>query len=283
MPLGNGTGSHRLDRELKSLDRWSIAVGLFAALVALAALVEIGVAGRAVKQYYAERAVIEAIARENFTDPPPDYPLAAFFSALTRTTFEVRAASETAPAVSDRDSLVTVGSAAIGAAALLGLIVAVLGWVWRANANLIAAGQRPDYGPGKAVAAFAIPLANLVLAPDAMRELHYRSHDEPEELHDSPVDDITAWFAAMIGGSVIISLLVAKYMLDIGSNLAIVTPLWMEFAMAAFAVLLLVSAGLLFFRLTRIVGRAQRDTLVARTPATEPPPERPRGVRLIRE
>jgi len=283
MPPGDGTGSPCVDREFNSLDRWSIAVGLFAALVAIATLVQIGIAGRAVKQYYAERAVIEAVARENFTDPPPDYPLAAFFSALTGTTLEARASSEFAPTVSDSENVVTLGTAAIGAAALLGLIVAVLGWVRCAHSNLLRAGQRPNYGPGKAVTAFAIPVANLVLAPDAMRELHHRSHDEPEELHDGPVDDVTAWFAAMIGGSVIISLLIAKYMLDIGSNLAIVTPLWMEFAMAAFAVLLLAAAGLLFFRLTRIIGRAQRDTLLAQAQTVEAAFERPRGVRLIRE
>lgn len=262
-----------MENGFRRLGLWSGLTVLFAALLALAGLAGIGLAGRAVKQYYAERAVIEAIARDHFSEPPPDYPLVAFVQALTQPSLTVTAGEDGAAApvpLLEHGATIT---GAVFAFALIGLVLSALVWVWRAHGNLRAAGFNPRYGPGKALAAYALPLVNLALAPDAMRELYNRSHAEPEELVDSPVDDVTAWWTAGIAGTVILSALVAKYMLDAVSNLAILTPLWMEYAMASFALILLLLCAGLFARLTRVVTQAQAENLVdhlAALPAPEP-------------
>lgn len=261
-----------MENGLRRLGLWSGLTVLFAGLLALAGLAGIGLAGRAVKHYYAERAVIEAIAREHFGQPPPDYPLAAFLEALTQPSLTVTAGEKVAAAPAPLLEHGATLAGAIFAFALIGLVLSALVWVWRAHGNLCAAGLNPRYGPGKALAAYALPLVNLALAPDAMRELYNRSHAEPEELVDSPVDDVTAWWTAGIAGAVILSALVAKYMLDAVSNLAIVTPLWMEYAMASFALILLLVCAGLFARLTRVVTQAQAENL-ADLPASLPVPE----------
>src|SRR5262245_55917536 len=71
---------------------------------------------------------------------------------------------------------------ALGATnALVGLFlliatVPVIGWIYRAHANLHEAGlDELRYSPGWSVGSFFVPLINLVIPFRAMRELHNRS------------------------------------------------------------------------------------------------------------
>lgn len=142
-----------------------------------------------------------------------------------------------------------------------GLALSALLWVWRAHANLLASGVPIRRTPAGAVFAYLVPGLNLVVPFEAMRELYNRSHGEPEELANAPVDDVTAWWTASIVGLLIFSALLFKLFVDRATNLIFLTPLWMEFVLVAFALSLLFGSALLFAALARKVTAAQADYL----------------------
>ena len=142
-----------------------------------------------------------------------------------------------------------------------GFLITAMFWVWRAHANLAEAGVRAKFGPGKAVAAYLIPAANLILPFEAMRELYNRSHGEIEEFAHSTVEDVTAWWTSVVVGLLIFSAMIVKFMLDAGTSLIIMTPIWMEFTIIAFALILLLGAAYLFSGLARKITAAQHDYL----------------------
>ena len=162
-------------------------------------------------------------------------------------------------------------------ASLIGLTVSALVWVYRAHANIAQTGVRPKFPPGKAVAAYLFPVANLFLPFEAMRELYNRSHGENEDFAHSPAEDVTAWWAAFLIGLIILSAMILKMVVDAATNLVIMTPLWMEFVAIAFSIVLLLSAAYLFSALTRKITRGQEEwlpELAASEPAAEPQPMR---------
>lgn len=164
------------------------------------------------------------------------------------------------------DSPVAISAIVMGVSSLA-FTIAMLVWVWRAHGNLQAAGIRQKYTPGKALAAYLIPLANLIMPFEAMRELHNRSHGEPEDFAHSAVEDVTAWWTALAVGLVIFSMMVLKFALDLSSNLVIMTPLWMEYAITCFAVVLLLGSAFLFSSLARKITAAQAEYLPTIDPA----------------
>ncbi len=167
-------------------------------------------------------------------------------------------------------------------ASAFGFMVAAMVWVYQAHANIAEAGVRPKFPPKKAVAAYLLPIANLFVPFEAMRELYNRSHGENEDFAHSPVDDVTAWWTAMLVGLLILSAMLAKLFVDAATALVIMTPLWMEYLIIAFSVVLLLSAAYLFSALTRKITRAQEEWLREIVKTAEDLPEPPRMTVTVR-
>ena len=246
---------------LRTLRASSLTV-TFSSLVLLAAgMVMLVLGGFEVKRVYERIAEIEELSR-----PTTVYG----YQSQYRETEAEYARSSTAlieqsiisggPEAPGWDSPAAI-SAMVMAVASLVFVIAMLVWVWRAHSNLQRVGIRQKYTPGKALAAYLIPVANLLMPFEAMRELHNRSHGEPEDFAHSTVEDVTAWWTAMSVGLVIFSMMVLKFALDLSSNLIIMTPLWMEYAIICFAVLLLLGSAFLFSNLARKITAAQAEYL----------------------
>ena len=167
-------------------------------------------------------------------------------------------------------------------ASAFGFMISAMAWVYRAHANIAEAGVRPKFPPGKAVAAYLLPIANLFVPFEAMRELYNRSHGENEDFAHSPVDDVTAWWTAMLVGLLILSAMLAKLFVDAATALVIMTPLWMEYVIIAFSVVLLLGAAYLFSALTRKITRAQEEWLHEIAETAEDLPDPPRMTVTVR-
>lgn len=242
---------------LRKLRASSIAVTVFASVFMLAGFAEIGLGGMAVKAEYARITEVETQAqqassfgsfrRQSAIQSQYNHSSSAFISQ-----------GRFIPSFRDRgwDNATTIAGLALLVSGLA-LILSALFWVWRAHENLARLGIRTKYTPRMAVAGFLVPVANLVLPFETMRELYNRSYCEPEELAHATVENVTAWWTAVVVGLLIFSAMIFKFMLDVGTNLAIITPLWMEYAIASFAMLLLLGSALLFAGLVRSITKAQ--------------------------
>ena len=166
--------------------------------------------------------------------------------------------------------------------ALIGFTISALTWVWRAHSNMASRGIAMKYSPGMTAMSYLIPGMNLIVPFEAMRELHNRSHGEIEEFSHSPVDNVTAWWAATIVGLLVFSGLLVKYGINYLTYFVFITPLWMEFILVAFALILLLGSTLLFAGLIRAITAVQPEHLATIDPieASTTAPQRPM-VRLI--
>jgi hypothetical protein len=266
-----------IEAGLRSVRRSSVIVTVFAALFVLAGLAQISLGAFAVKAEYDRIAQVEIMARQ----------ASPYGSYYRKSAVEAQYSESSSAFVSQGRFLPALehlgwsSPAAVAALATLcaglGFVVAALAWVWRAQANLARVGIRTKYAPGVTVIGFLVPVANLVLPFEAVRELYNRSRGEPDELAHATADDVTAWWTAVIVGLLVFSAMIAKFALDVATNLVIITPLWMEFAIASFAVLLLLGSALLFAGLARSITRAQDEYLpqVAPVALHEPAPRRP--------
>lgn len=151
--------------------------------------------------------------------------------------------------------------AVFAAIAASGFAACGLGWVWRAYRNLEKAGMKMKHSAIGAVTVFLIPLLNLVLPSEAMRELYNRSHGEPPELANSEADDVRAWFFAYFCGLILVSLVLFKFVYDAANPIVILTPYWMEVVMLSFAVILILLGVILFAFLARKITAAQSELL----------------------
>lgn len=246
---------------LRTLRAASLAVTVFSLVLLAAGMVQLVLGGIEVKHHYDRIAEREALTRpttvygyqQRYREQQAEYARSS--TALLEETL-IRGGPDS-PGIGSPAAIATIVLALSG----LGFLVAALVWVWRAHANLQRAGIRQKYTPGKALAAYLIPLVNLIMPFEAMRELYNRSHGENEELAHSSVDDVTAWWTAVVVGLVIFSMMVVKFALDLASNLIIMTPLWMEYAIICFAIVLLLGSAFLFSRLVRAITAAQAEYL----------------------
>ncbi|UOR14375.1 DUF4328 domain-containing protein [Qipengyuania aquimaris] len=257
-----------LEAKLRTLRVSSLAVTGFAILLVLAGLSQLVLGGVAVKEEYERIEQLEALAA-----PPSQYygyqqqrrQLQAEYNRSGSAFFiEGRflpTGDDQKPGIISIISLITLILAAIG------FVASAMIWVWRAHANIREVGIRSKYGPGFAVASYLIPVANFMLPFEAMRELHNRSHGESEDFAHSGVENVTAWWTAVLVGLLIFSAMIVKFALDAGTNLILMTPLWMEFALLAFAILLLLVSAYLFSSLTRAITAAQEEVLPEIDPA----------------
>ena len=267
-----------IESKLRSLRTSSIVVTVFALLLVCAGLVQIGLGGLAVGKEYERIEKVEQVAQQSATFYGYQSQRSALESEYNRSSTAFFLEGRFMPAT---DGLTLGEPAVIAAIALLvsglGFLVTAMIWVWRAHGNLSEAGVRTRYGPGKAIAAYLVPAVNLILPFEAMRELYNRSHGEPEDFAHSTVEDVTAWWTSVVVGLLIFSAMIVKFMLDAGSSLIIMTPIWMEFTIIAFALILLLLAAYLFSGLARKITAAQHEHLheiAASAPEMEEPSRR---------
>ena len=249
------------ERNLRALRRLSMAVTAFALLLAAAGMVQIGLGGIAVSEEYERIEEIEELTRQRtiYGYRARQLALEAEYRRSSTAFFLEGRFMPSDDELSFDDPAVLTGIASLLAA--FGFLAAAIAWVWRAHRNLTEAGMRPKFTAGKAVAGYLLPFVNFIVPFEAMRELYNRSHNEPEEFVDSTVEDVTAWYTAMVTGLLIFSAMTIKFALDYYTNLIIMTPLWMEFAIVAFALILLLGAAYLFSSLARRITAAQEEHL----------------------
>ena len=269
--------------KLRSLRLTSFVVTGFAVLLALAGVTQLALGGIAVKEEYERIEEREAMAmprgtvygyQQQYRQLEAEYNRSS--SAFFLQGRFLRTGDDAKPSTLAIVFLITL------LVSLVGFFASAMLWVWRAHANIREVGIRSRFGPGFAVASYIIPLANLMLPFEAMRELHNRSHGEPDDFAHSGVENVTAWWTAVVVGLAIFSALVVKFALDAGTNLILMTPLWMEYAILCFAVLLLLASAYLFASLTREITAAQEEVLPEIEPAELPAQDaRPRGVNLV--
>ncbi len=157
---------------------------------------------------------------------------------------------------------------ALGATnALLGLfllvaMVPVIGWTYRAHANLHQAGlDELRYSPRWSVGSFFVPLVNLVVPFRAMRELHNRSHGEGPWQAATPVGDVTSWWACLISAFAVSTVAAMVAFLATIPNLYVIQPPGVNTGLALFALVLFAGAGAFLFRTIGAVTRAQAQMM----------------------
>ena len=271
-----------IEGKLRRLRASSIIVTVFAVLLLALGIAQLGFGAVAVSEEYDRIEELERLSR-----PTTYYGYQAQQAAAqseynrsgSRFFLEGRFLSGT-DELSWGDPPALTFLAFLGAA--LGFLVAAMAWVWRAHANITEAGVLAKYSPGKAVAVYLLPIANMIFPFEAMRELHNRSNGEPEDFAHTTVEDVTAWWTAVIVGLLVFSAMIVKMTVDAGTNLIIMTPLWMEYGLLAFAIILLLSGALLFAGLTRKITSAQQEFLpeIAANASLQDGPKR-QSVRIV--
>ena len=250
-----------IESRFGGLRKAALAVTIFSLLLAATGLVQIGFGAIAVSEEYARIEQVEEQTRQR-TYYGYQRQQAAIEAEYRRSSGAFFSEGRFIPSddrLSPDDPALLTGIAMVLSA--LGFFVAAMIWVWRAHANLAKAGLRAKFTPAKAVASYLVPIVNLMLPFEAMRELYNRSHGENEDFAHAPVDDVTAWWTAVVIGLLLMSAMIVKFGFDAVSNLIIMTPLWMEFAILAFAIILLLAAASLFAGLARKITAAQEEYL----------------------
>lgn len=157
---------------------------------------------------------------------------------------------------------------ALGATnALVGLFlliatVPVIGWIYRAHANLHQAGlDELRYTPRWSVGSFFVPLVNLVVPFRAMRELHNRSHGEGPWQAATAVGDVTSWWACLIAAIAVSTVATMVAFLATIPYLYVIQPPGVNTGLALFALVLYAGAGAFLFRTIGAVTGAQAQML----------------------
>jgi hypothetical protein len=151
--------------------------------------------------------------------------------------------------------------------ALLGLFlliatVPVMGWIYRAHANLREAGlDELRYSPGWSVGSFFVPLLNLVVPFRAMRELHNRSHGEGPWQAATAVGDVTSWWACLISATMVSTVAAMVALIATLPNFYVLQPPGVNTGLALFSLVLFFGAGAFLFRTIGAVSRAQAQML----------------------
>ncbi len=271
-----------LDRNLRALRMRSLVVTVLSFIVLVAGLAQLTLGGIAVGQEYDRIAEYEAMM-----DKPSSYygyqqqrrELQAEYDRSSSAFFlEGRFIPSDESLAPDAPGVIAFVVLILSALAFL---AASMLWVWRAHANLRDVGIRAKFGPGKAVASYLIPIVNLMLPFEAMRELYNRSEGEGDDFAHASVENVTAWWTSVIVGLLILSAMIVKFVLDAQTNLIIMTPLWMEFAILCFAIVLLLASAYLFAGLTRKITDFQHEVLPEIEPGQIEPEAPRRTVKII--
>jgi hypothetical protein len=137
---------------------------------------------------------------------------------------------------------------------LLVSIVLVAMWIYRAHANLRAAGMDVEFTPGWAVGWYFIPIANLFKPFQAMRELWNSSRMLPTDFGGQAPSDVKVWWACYIVGN-ILSTVGMRMTLPDGTT----APTGLAFG--GMGTLVTAAAAYYLLQLVRGIDLAQRDEM----------------------
>lgn len=138
--------------------------------------------------------------------------------------------------------------------------IPILIWIYRAHANLAAAGLGGlRHSPGWVVASYFVPFANFVVPFGAMRELYNRSAGEPEEFGHISVGVVTSWWACHLGAVVVWFIVAASALVDAIPGVYLLTPFWAIYAWTTLMLLLLTGSAWFLVRIVREVTEAQQS------------------------
>jgi hypothetical protein len=141
---------------------------------------------------------------------------------------------------------------ALGSALLIAL------WIWRAHANLRTLGlDGLNFSPSWAVLSFLVPLLNLVVPFQAMRELYNRSIGEDALFAAQSAPDVTSWWACYLTGGFIPAVLLAMKSVGPLTGVHIVTPPLADALLFLFAIVLLAGSAFFLQRIIATVTEAQ--------------------------
>ena len=131
-------------------------------------------------------------------------------------------------------------------------------WIWRAHSNLRALGLTDlTHSPGWAVLSFLVPVLNLVVPFQAMRELYNRSIGE-EAIHAAQsAPDVTSWWTAYLFGGIIPAVLLFLKLVGPATGIHVVTPPVADGIMLGFALVLIATAAFFLQRIIATVTAAQ--------------------------
>lgn len=158
----------------------------------------------------------------------------------------------------------TLGFAALATmACVLASVVAVSVWIYLAHDNLRAMGLAElKYAPGWAVGSFFVPIVNLFVPFQAMRDLYNRSMGEEAHLAHESAPDVTSWWTCYIVGSAIQLFLAGMVLIDMLTNVYFTTPATANMILLLFASLLLLGSAFFLHRIIGAIVRAQRSGAV---------------------
>ena len=141
--------------------------------------------------------------------------------------------------------------------ALLVFLIAYFLWLHRAARNLRDGVEGMRFSPAFHVAAYFVPLVNLVVPFLAMRELWNRSHGEPPELADAGGGAVASWWACWIAATLLISAVVLRLVFTAMTGVIVVVPPLLDLLALGLALLFLIGASWFLFGLIGAVTRAQ--------------------------
>lgn len=87
--------------------------------------------------------------------------------------------------------------------AFVGSVIFVSMWIYRAHANLRAAGIETEFSPGWAVGWYFIPFMSLFKPFQAMRELWNSSHMLPTDFGGEAPGEVKIWWGCFIAGNML--------------------------------------------------------------------------------
>lgn len=148
-------------------------------------------------------------------------------------------------------------------ACVLASVVAVSVWVYLAHDNLRALGLAElKYAPGWAVGSFFVPVVNLVVPFQAMRNLYNRSMGEDAHLAHESAPDVSSWWTCYIVGTAVQLYLTGMVLIDMLTNIYFTTPALANLILTLFASLLLLGSAFFLHRIIGAVVRAQTSGAV---------------------
>lgn len=141
----------------------------------------------------------------------------------------------------------------------LALWVLVVLWTYRAHQNLRAfALNGLNFHPLWAALSYFVPIANLFVPFQAMRELVNRSNGEEAHFARQTVGDANSWWTCYLVGNLLVVWLVFSSLIGPLTGIHIVTPVPLLIGTIFFAMTLLVTASWFLLRLVDSVNRAQQ-------------------------
>ena len=137
--------------------------------------------------------------------------------------------------------------------------LALMGWIHRAHANLAAEGlDELGFTPGWAATSLLVPIANLIVPFQAMRELWNRSHGEPAHFARVSVERVSSWWSCWVAGVLTLSVLTVLAALDRLTPFVLMTPPGVNMFFLLLALLLMGGAGVFLWRIVAAITTAQQ-------------------------